>query len=129
MSHLLNWRATCEARFRFDPNRPIPPVEIQRLNLKIATLRNDLSSKLKAGPSTLTNLSAGAQGRYLQLTGQLEIAVRRRAQAQADCRVDVNQRLLTLWAIFDFAEVLESFLVFAGTLAKRALPFHLDHAV
>jgi DNA-binding helix-hairpin-helix protein with protein kinase domain len=85
MSHLLNWRATCEARFRFDPNRPIPPVEIQRLNLKIAAQRTDLSSKLKTGPSTLTNLSAGAQGRYLQLTGQLEIAVRRRAQAQADC--------------------------------------------
>jgi DNA-binding helix-hairpin-helix protein with protein kinase domain len=85
MSHLLNWRATCEARFRFDPNQPIPPVEMQRLNLKIGTLRTDLSSKLKAGPSTLTNLSAGAQGRYLQLTGQLEIAVRRRAQAQADC--------------------------------------------
>jgi DNA-binding helix-hairpin-helix protein with protein kinase domain len=87
MSHLLNWRAACEARFRFDPNRPIPPVEIQRLNLKIATLRSDLSSKLKAGPSTLSNLSVGAQGRYLQLTGQVEVAVRRRAQAQADCRL------------------------------------------
>jgi DNA-binding helix-hairpin-helix protein with protein kinase domain len=87
MSHLLNWRANCEARFRFEPNRPIPPVEIQRLNLKIATLRSDLSAKLTAGPSTLSTLSAGAQGRYLQLTGQLEIAVRRRAQAQADCRV------------------------------------------
>jgi DNA-binding helix-hairpin-helix protein with protein kinase domain len=87
MSHLLNWRATCEARFRFEPNQPIPPIEIQRLNLKIATLRTDLSSTLQAGPNTLTSLSAGAQGRYLQLTGQLEIAVRRRAQAQVDYRL------------------------------------------
>jgi DNA-binding helix-hairpin-helix protein with protein kinase domain len=87
MSHLLNWRWDCEGRFHFEPNRPIPPVEIQRLNLKIATLRSDLSTKLKAGPATLSNLSAGAQGRYLQLTGQLEIAVGRRGQAQADCRL------------------------------------------
>jgi DNA-binding helix-hairpin-helix protein with protein kinase domain len=87
MSHLLNWRWACEAQFRFDPSRPVPPMEIQRVNLKIATLRSDLSAKLKAGPASLTNLSAGAQGRYLQLTGQLEVAVRRRAQAQADCRL------------------------------------------
>ena len=87
MSHLLNWRADCEARFRFQPNQPIPPLEIQRLNLKIASLRSDLSLKLKSGPTNLANLSAGAQGRYLQLTGQLEIAVRRRAQALADFRL------------------------------------------
>jgi hypothetical protein len=64
----------------------VPLVEIQRVNLKFATLKSDLASKLKMGPNALSNLSAGAQGRYLQLTGQLEIAVRRRAQAQADCR-------------------------------------------
>ncbi len=84
MAHLLNWRAQCEARFRFEPSQPVPPVEVQRVNLKFATLRTDLASKLKIGLSTLTNLSAGAQGRYLQLTGQLEIAVRRQAQAQVD---------------------------------------------
>ena len=41
----------------------------------------------------------------------------------------ISTAVLTSWAIFDFAEVLESFLVFDGTLAKRALPFHLDPAV
>jgi DNA-binding helix-hairpin-helix protein with protein kinase domain len=87
MSHLLNWRATCEARFRFEPNRPVPPVEIQRLNLKITTLRSDLWSQLQSGPTALSSLSAGAQGRYLQLQGQLEIAVSRKAQAEADCQV------------------------------------------
>jgi DNA-binding helix-hairpin-helix protein with protein kinase domain len=87
MSHLLNWRATCEMRFRFEPNRSVPLLEIQRVNLKIATLRSDLSSKLTEGPTALTSLSAGAQGRYLQLAGQLEIAVHRRAQAHADYRL------------------------------------------
>jgi DNA-binding helix-hairpin-helix protein with protein kinase domain len=87
LSHLLNWRASCEARFRFDPSRPIPPVELQRLNLKFATLRSDLLTKLKSGPATLSGMSAGAQGRHLQLQGQLEIAVQRRGQAQADLRL------------------------------------------
>jgi DNA-binding helix-hairpin-helix protein with protein kinase domain len=86
MSHLLNWRWTCEGRFRFEPGQPVPPVEVQRVNLKFATLKSDLASKLKMGPNALSNLSSGAQGRYLQLVGQLEVAVRRRAQAQADCR-------------------------------------------
>jgi DNA-binding helix-hairpin-helix protein with protein kinase domain len=85
MSHLLNWRWTCEGRFRFEPCRSVPAVEVQRVNLKFATLKSDFASKLQMGPNTLSSLSAGAQGRYLQLTGQLEIAVRRRAQAQANC--------------------------------------------
>ena len=52
----------------------------------------------------------------------------RRAQVQTYCRL-IQTAVITSWAIFDFAEVLESFLVFDGTLAKRALPFHLDPAV
>jgi DNA-binding helix-hairpin-helix protein with protein kinase domain len=84
MAYLLYWRGSCEARFKFDPTRGVPPVEIQRVNLKFAALRNDLTSKLKLGPTTLTNLSAGTQGRFLQLRGQLEIGVRRLAQAHAD---------------------------------------------
>lgn len=87
MSHLVNWRMSCEARFRFEPTRPVPAIEVQRLNMRITASRDSLLSVLKAGPGTLTTLSAGAQGRYLQLQGQLEIAIRRRAQAEADCRL------------------------------------------
>jgi len=87
MSHLINWRWTCEARFRFDPSKPVPSLEIQRINLKYSTLRSELSAKLKSGPAVLLALSAGAQGRYLQLSGQLEIAVGHRAQAEVDLRV------------------------------------------
>jgi DNA-binding helix-hairpin-helix protein with protein kinase domain len=87
ISRLMNWRYSCEMRFQYDPSRGVPAVELQRVNLKFTTLRNDLSAKLKLGPASLTNLSAGAHGRYLQLQGQLEIAFRRQAQAQADCRL------------------------------------------
>jgi DNA-binding helix-hairpin-helix protein with protein kinase domain len=84
ISYLMNWRRSCEMRFQYDPSRGVPPVELQRVNLKFTTLRNDLSRKLKQGPTSLTNLSAGAQGRCLQLQGQFEMAYRRFAQARAD---------------------------------------------
>jgi DNA-binding helix-hairpin-helix protein with protein kinase domain len=84
IAYLMYWRGSCEARFKFDPSRGVPPVEIQRVNLKFTGLRNDLTAKLKSGPTTLTNLSAGAQGRFLQLQGQLVSAIQRLAQARAD---------------------------------------------
>jgi DNA-binding helix-hairpin-helix protein with protein kinase domain len=84
ISYLMNWRRSCEMRFQYDPSRGVPPVELQRVNLKFTTLRNDLSTKLKQGPTSLTNLSAGAQARCLQLQGQFEMAYRRFAQARAD---------------------------------------------
>jgi DNA-binding helix-hairpin-helix protein with protein kinase domain len=87
ISYLMNWRRSCETRFRYDPSRGIPTLELQRINLKFTTLRNDLSTKLKLGPTSLTNLSAGSQGRFLQLQGQLEIAFRRLAQARADVKL------------------------------------------
>jgi DNA-binding helix-hairpin-helix protein with protein kinase domain len=87
LSHLLNWRTACETRFRFEPLRPIPAVEVQRVNIRIETLRSDLLKLLKSGPASLTSLSAGAQGRFLQLQGRLEASVNRRAQARADISV------------------------------------------
>jgi len=87
ISRLMNWRWSCEARFQYDPSRGIPATELQRVNLKFTTLRNDLSAKLKQGPTSLTTLSAGAQGRYLQLQGQFDMASRRLAQARADLKV------------------------------------------
>ncbi len=84
LSHLINWRRLCETRFRFQPAQPVPAIEIQRLNLKFATLRNELWSRLQSGPASLTTLSAGAQGRFLQLQAQLENALRRRSQAEVD---------------------------------------------
>jgi DNA-binding helix-hairpin-helix protein with protein kinase domain len=87
ISYLVNWRRSCEMRFQYDPSRGVPAVELQRVNLKFTTLRNDFSGKLKLGPTSLTSLSAGAQGRYLQLQGQLEIASGRLAQARADLKL------------------------------------------
>ena len=87
ISRLMNWRWSCESRFRYDPSRGVPATEVQKVNLKFTTLRNDLSTKLKRGPALLTTLSAGAQGRYLQLQGQFEMASRRLTQARADLKL------------------------------------------
>ncbi|MEY2484190.1 MAG: hypothetical protein QOK24_2718 [Verrucomicrobiota bacterium] len=81
---LLDWRRLCETNFRFNAAAPVPPQEIQQLNARMATLRNQLVSDLKQGPQALANLGAGARSRIVQLEAQLDVAVKRQAQATAD---------------------------------------------
>jgi DNA-binding helix-hairpin-helix protein with protein kinase domain len=83
---LLEWRRLCESNFHFNAAAPIPPQEIQQLNARMTTLRNQLVSDLKQGPQNLANLGAGARGRIVQLEAQLDVAVRRLAQAAADVK-------------------------------------------
>lgn len=84
---LLEWRRLCEGNFRFNAAAPIPPQEIQQLNARMTTLRNQLVSDLKQGPQNLANLGASARGRIVQLEAQLDVAARRLAQAAADVEV------------------------------------------
>ncbi|HVF70045.1 MAG TPA: hypothetical protein VM940_00370 [Chthoniobacterales bacterium] len=84
---LLEWRRLCEGNFRFNVAAPIPPQEIQQLNARMTTLRNQLVSDLKQGPQNLANLGAGARGRIVQLEAQLDVAACRLAQATADVEV------------------------------------------
>lgn len=81
---LMEWRRLCESNFRYNAADPIPPQEIQQLNARITTLRNQLVSDLRQGPQVLANLGAGARSRVAQLEAQLEVALRRQAQAAAD---------------------------------------------
>lgn len=80
----MEWRRFCESNFRFSAAAPIPPQEIQQLNARMMTLRNELVSELKQGPPLLANLGAGARSRTAQLEAQLDMAVRQQAQAAAD---------------------------------------------
>jgi hypothetical protein len=82
----MEWRRFCESNFRFNAAAPIPPQEIQQLNARMMTLRNQLVSDLKQGPQLLANLGAGARSRIAQLEAQLDVAVRRQAQAAADMK-------------------------------------------
>jgi DNA-binding helix-hairpin-helix protein with protein kinase domain len=81
---LMEWRRFCESNFRFNAAAPIPPQEIQQLNARMMTLRNQLVSDLKQGPQLLANLGAGARSRIAQLEAQLEVAVFQQTQAAAD---------------------------------------------
>ncbi len=81
---LMEWRRLCEGNFRYNAAAPIPPHELQQLNARMITLRNQLVSDLKQGPQILTNLGAGARGRMAQLEAQLNGAAQRQAQATAD---------------------------------------------
>lgn len=81
---LMEWRRLCESNFRFNATAPIPPQEIQQLNARMMTLRNQLVSDLKQGPQLLANLGAGARGRIVQLEAQLFAAICKQAQAAAD---------------------------------------------
>ena len=84
---LMEWRRLCESNFSFNARAPIPPQEIQQLNARMTTLRNQLLSDLKQGPQLLANLGAGARSRIAQLEAQLEVAAKQQAQAAADMKV------------------------------------------
>ena len=83
---LMDWRYLCQDNFRFNAAAPIPPQEIQQVNARIMTLRNQLVSDLKQGPQLLANLGAGARARIAQLESQLFVAICRQAQAAADMK-------------------------------------------
>jgi DNA-binding helix-hairpin-helix protein with protein kinase domain len=55
-NELISWRQTQEAKFRFNPNEPIDPGEISRVEGEIAGLRNNLMQELRKGASELARL-------------------------------------------------------------------------
>ena len=87
---LMEWRRHCESRFRYNAAQPIPAAEIHQLNVRMATLRNQLLSDLKQGPQLLLNLTGAARGSVVTLEAQIDAALRRRAQAAADLRILTN---------------------------------------
>jgi DNA-binding helix-hairpin-helix protein with protein kinase domain len=56
-SELINWRKGHESKFRFNPNEPVNPRDIQAMDQELDAMRRNLISILQQGPTTLRRLN------------------------------------------------------------------------
>lgn len=81
---VLDWKATCERRFRFNPAAAISRTDRDTLCAKFATKRMTLERILDAAPAELQQFSQRATERFASLRPQLEVSAMNLAKAQAD---------------------------------------------
>jgi DNA-binding helix-hairpin-helix protein with protein kinase domain len=82
--HLLTWRQSLEATFKFNPGRGVDPADIQRVDRDLAKRRAEIEALLAKGPTELHNLRLRIVAARARLQHQLEQALTDVAQAQAD---------------------------------------------
>ena len=71
---LLDWRAYCTTKFRFDPSQSVPQSEINDVNKKFASLQAQLDAQLKGAPVQLQAIVAGyrqAEAAQMQVLANL----------------------------------------------------------
>lgn len=83
---LLRWRAGIEAKFVFNPNQPVDPREIQKVDASVLKDRTDIEGKLRQGLQELRQLSAQVQSVRHHMRDQLDRAHEAKLQAEADLK-------------------------------------------
>ena len=86
LGQLLRWRMEREAAFRYNPNTPLPPAEVQAVKLKYAQARQAAIVELRGGAGSLTALETETQRVVNSLESKLPQLSRAHAQALADHR-------------------------------------------
>jgi DNA-binding helix-hairpin-helix protein with protein kinase domain len=84
VTHLMTWRQSLEARFKFNPGRGIDPMDIQRIDRDLAKRRAEIELMLTKGPGELREVRQRIVAARTRLQSQLEKAAVDVAQAQAD---------------------------------------------
>ena len=84
---LLTWRQTCILQFRYNPNIPLPPAEVNAVKIKHAQHRQGALSEIRGGASNLGGLES--QMKSALTRGNLEILELARALAQAKADLEV----------------------------------------
>ncbi|MFH1719493.1 MAG: hypothetical protein ABIK83_14880 [Candidatus Zixiibacteriota bacterium] len=87
---LMQWRLSCEKRFVFDPSKPIPQAEIDRVNRRLMNLKTELQEKQRTLLKELVDQGNKAKARVVDLNAKIEVACREWKQAEADLRVFGN---------------------------------------
>ena len=82
--NLLEWRRSCEARFRFQPNKPLPVAELNAVKVKFAQPRQSAMADLREGAARLENLEKNTREATSQGTAEILALARNHAQAVAD---------------------------------------------
>jgi len=88
---LLDWRASIEKQFRFDPNKGIDPEDLRKLEQELQQKRAECIRALMAGPQQLTSTLREWDARTIHCQTKLADAAKRLAQAQ------VNASALGYW--------------------------------
>lgn len=86
LGELLAWRKGREAAFRYNPNTPLPPAEVQAIRLKYAQVRQAAIVELRGGAFTLSSLEGETQRAVTRLEQSIPELARDYAQALADHR-------------------------------------------
>lgn len=81
---VMDWRASCERRFTFNPNTAVTEADRNAVRAKYTARRKAIEGVLAAGPGELTTFTQTTSARANQLRAQVEIASRELAQARAD---------------------------------------------
>jgi DNA-binding helix-hairpin-helix protein with protein kinase domain len=81
---LTDWRASIEARFRFDPARQIDPRHIAKVEQDILADRRRIEDKLRSGPVELRTISGQILAARQHMRPQVEAAYARYLQAITD---------------------------------------------
>jgi DNA-binding helix-hairpin-helix protein with protein kinase domain len=56
IGNLIAWRSYCEKAFRYNPNVPLPPAEVNAVKLKHAKRRQAALAELRSGATKLESL-------------------------------------------------------------------------
>ncbi|MDY0748429.1 helix-hairpin-helix domain-containing protein [Paucibacter sp. R3-3] len=81
---VVDWRASCERRFRFNPSAGVAPADIAAIKSRLGARRVALEAVLGSGAADLQRFRQTAESRAAALQPALQQAVQALAQATAD---------------------------------------------
>lgn len=87
---LMDWRASIEARFRFNPERQIDPRHIARVEQNILSEKRRIEDKLRSGSVELRTIAGQISTARQHMRPQVEAVYARYLQATADFEVAKN---------------------------------------
>jgi len=84
---VIDWKASCERRFKFNPATAVTQADLNVLKAKFVAKRAILEKRLVAAPIELQKFQQTASSRLISLMPQLEESAKKLSKAQADLSV------------------------------------------
>jgi hypothetical protein len=87
LQNLMAWRQACASRFRFNPNAPLPPAEVNRVKIRYAQTKQSALAELRGGAAKLENAETKTRFAVSQAKNYVLNLARWHAQTAADASV------------------------------------------
>lgn len=81
---VVDWRARCERKFTYNPNKAVTPEDRRAVQAKFAKRKAELEKLLSQGPGELQRLRRLAMTQQTHLQSQLMLSAKKLAQAKMD---------------------------------------------